>query len=148
MSDSRPAFIREARKIHRDSLFNATGHFEAAQRYGRIHVIVRILIVIFGALGGLSALKDPGVGTQFQLMLVGCFSTMAGLLGGVLAVLKPAEAQSGHELAGEAVQVAAARRTACARGVRSCTRCGRDRGANLAPYGAIQRAERDSATDS
>jgi hypothetical protein len=101
MSDARAAFIREARKIHRDSLFNATGHFEAAGVNRRVHVIVRLLIVVFGAAGGLGALKDPGVGADLQLILVGCASAAAGVLGGVLSVLKPAEAQTAHEVAGK-----------------------------------------------
>jgi hypothetical protein len=101
MSDAHSAFIREARKIHRDSLFNATGHFEAAQASRTLHVVTRVLIVVFGAVGGLGALKDPGLGPKVQLVLVGCSSALAGLLGGLLAVLKPAEAQTAHEVAGK-----------------------------------------------
>jgi hypothetical protein len=101
MSTARQAFAREARKIHRDSLFNATSHFEAADAHRRVHLVVRVLIVLVGAVGGLGALKDPGLGPQLQLVLVGCSSALAGLLGGLLAVLKPAEAQTAHEVSGK-----------------------------------------------
>lgn len=101
MTTPRQAFVREARKIHRDSLFNATSHFSAADAHRRTHVVVRVLIVVAGAVGGLGALKDPGLGPQLQLVLVGCSSALAGLLGGVLAVLKPAEAQTAHEVSGK-----------------------------------------------
>jgi hypothetical protein len=101
MTDARAAFARECKKIHRDSLYNATGHFEAADANRRRHVGVRIAIMVFGAVGGLGALKDIGIPPDARLAIVGVASLLAGALGGLLAVLKSEEAQTAHAIAGK-----------------------------------------------
>ena len=101
MTGARAALTRECRKIHRDSLFSATAHFEAADANRRRHVGVRIAIVAFGAIGGLGALKDVGIPADARLAIVGAASTLASVLGGLLAVLRSEDAQTAHAIAGK-----------------------------------------------
>lgn len=101
MNDVRGALAQECRKIHRDSLYIATAHFEAADANSRRHVGIRIAIMVSGALGGLGALKDVGIPGDIRLAIVGGASLLAGALGGFLAILKSEEAQTAHAVAGK-----------------------------------------------
>ena len=101
MSDARAALVRECRKIHRDSLYCATGHFEAADAHRSLHVPLRVAIVLLGAAGALGATKITGFSEAARLVIAGVASAAASVMGGMLAVLKSEEAQAAHGVAGK-----------------------------------------------
>lgn len=57
-ADFGEAIVAEAKRIEEDATFSAKGHFEAARRWGSVHLWIGIPTTLVAAIAGVSALSD------------------------------------------------------------------------------------------
>jgi uncharacterized membrane protein len=87
---------REAERVENDTFYSAKGHFEAAQEWKNLHMILGIPSTILSALAGTSAL------IQFDnhSIIAGILAIVVAALSALITFLNPGEKASSHQNAG------------------------------------------------
>jgi len=88
--------LNEVKRIQEDCLYSEKGHFNAAQRWGNIHLWLGIPAVILAAIAGASALS------QFDNhnIIAGILAIIVSALSAVATFLNPNEKANNHHYAG------------------------------------------------
>lgn len=87
---------REAERIENDTFYSAKGHFEAAQEWKKLHMVLGIPSTILSALAGTSAL------VQFDnhSILAGILAIVVAVISALITFLNPGEKANSHQNAG------------------------------------------------
>ena len=87
--------VREAKRIEEDATFSAKGHFEAARRWGHLHLWIGIPTTLVAAVAGVSALSN-------QKEISAGLSLLVAATSAVFTFLNPEARASRHLRAGNA----------------------------------------------
>jgi hypothetical protein len=85
----------EAERIEEDAEYSAKGHYNAAERWGRIHTGLGAAATVASAVTAAAALKEAAP------IVVAVASVVAALMTGVLTFLKPSDHADRHHRAGD-----------------------------------------------
>ncbi|MDK2848846.1 MAG: hypothetical protein PWP34_2199 [Desulfuromonadales bacterium] len=90
MSDLTEKLISEAKRIEEDSEHSAKGHFNAADRWGKYHLLIGLPSAILAAVAGAAAFKNSAE-------LAGALAILSTALTTILTFLKPSERSETHK---------------------------------------------------
>lgn len=80
LSELREAIARECSRLEEDSLYSAKGSFEAAKRWGHVHLMVGIPTALIAAVAGVSAFNDYPEFAGVLAVLVTALSSISTFL--------------------------------------------------------------------
>lgn len=90
MFDLKEELRQEASRIEEDTEYSAKGHYNAAERWSRYHMLIGLPSALVAALAGSAAFNDYS-------FLAGCLAFISTALVTVLTFLKPSEKAENHK---------------------------------------------------